>query len=116
MRSQCHSGEPFKSPVAAVQFASQTEIETVEIVGRLEPVCGGDSERRRVDAHLFGRDAQAVGGAQETVAEKAADAVDDTAGTDLPAIQQAGPEKMRGLVRRDRPAGETGRRESRSRW
>src|SRR5215510_15862802 len=93
IRPQGHSGQPFELPGAAAQFASQTEIETVEVVARLEPVRGGDRERRQVDVgtHLVGRDDQAVAGAQETVAEKAADVATDTARADLSAIPQAGP-------------------------
>src|SRR5262245_25462983 len=113
IRPQCHSGQPFELPGAAAHFASQTEIEAVEVVARLEPVRGSDRERRQVDVgtHLVGRDGQAVAGAQETVAEKAADAATDKARADFSAIQQAGPEKLRGLVRRDLTAEETGRRD-----
>src|SRR5262249_21701246 len=93
--------------------ASQTEIETVEVVARLEPVRGGDRQRRQTDdgTHLVARDVQSVARAQETVAEKAADGANDTACADLSAIQQTSPEKMRGLVRRDLTADETGRRD-----
>ena len=84
----------------------------MEIVARLKPVRSGDRECRQADdgTHLVGRDVQSVASAQETIANKATDAVADTARADLPAIQQAGPEKMRRLVRRDLTADETGRR------